>query len=86
MLAISYPYCAIYYYGKPAVLRAELIESITNHPSVWLSFHDQSYSELFGRLRNRLGLIMTTSDLQRIMRATPAEYHQPLMHHIAGQL
>jgi len=86
MLAISYPYCAFYYYGKPAVLRAEFIESITNHPAVWLSFHDQSYSELFGRLRDRLGLIMTASDLRGIMKETPAEYHQPLMHHVAGQL
>ena len=86
MLAISFPYCAIYYYAKPTALRSELLQSITNHPAVWLSFHNQSYSELFGGLRHRLGLIMTTSDLRGIMRGTPAEYHEPLMHHIAGQI
>ena len=86
MLAISYPYCAVYYYRKPAALRLEFIDSITNHPPAWLFFHNQSYSELFRCLRNRLGLIMTVSDLQELMKGTPEEYHQPLLIHIAGHI
>ena len=86
MLAISYPYCAIIYYNSRPALRSEFIQSITMHPKAWLSFHNQSYSELFRCLRNRLGLNLTASELRGIMKEAPEEYHQSIMDHIAGQI
>ena len=86
MLAISYPYCAIIYYNSRPALRSEFIQSITMHPKAWLSFHNESYSELFRCLRNRLGLKLTASELSGIMKGTPEEYLQPLMEHIADLL
>ena len=86
MLAISYPYCAIIYFNHHPALRSEFIQSITFHPAKWLSYHSHSYTKLFRRLRNRLGLKLSASDLQGIMNRTPEEYFQPLMNYIAGQL
>jgi hypothetical protein len=51
-----------------------------------LSFHGQSYSKLFRCLRNRLGLKLSASDMQQVMKGTPEEYLQPLMDHVADLL
>ena len=87
LLAISYPYRALFHYGKPiADLHSEIINSISHYPEQWLDNYRHDYNAIFRGLRSNLGLVVNAALLQRIMEETPAEYRKPLMEHIAGTI
>ena len=87
LLAISYPYRALFHYGKPiASLHSEIVDTITRHPVQWLDHYKHDYKAIFRALRSNLGLIIDAAHLQQIMEGTPAEYRRQLMEHVAGTI
>ena len=66
--------------------RKEILESILEHPDVWLSFHQSSFIQLFGKLE-RLASIQPGLPEIDSLRITPNEEVRNRIHeYIASQL
>ncbi len=65
---------------------AEIIESLTRFPDVWLSAHQQDYGEIFDSLRQRAQIQVDHEFIQTLLIRIPTKHRKHLADHIARQM